>query len=321
METEWQVRDIAREVLGDKEISIKPIEREGGDSQVFQIVADGEVYYFRTGGARCNYDIEHELLRRLKGVGVSVPEPIYANIDTNRYPIPFSILRELSGKDLLTGTKVNTVKCVKEAGKELQKVHSLVFPGFGAMDAGLYRQSGKLAGGSKSWYELIVTGFASKMDSVKKQIVEEKKENFKNSKLAKEQIKKVLTIVDSVDEVLDRLEKARELFEINQGHLLHGDLNLLHMFVQGGRFVGFIDFIKTFVGDPFYDIAYFSVMTHGDKYYRVLLEGSGLGFDETKFSLYRLVTAAGKIKTRYVEHNYLHKYPKILDIAVEELSK
>lgn len=321
METEWLVGEIAGEILGDKELVVAAIEREGGDSQVYQIVAGGETYYFRTGGARCNYDVEYELLKRLKKLGLSVPEPVYANVDTTHYPLPFSILRQLPGEDLLAATNVDVGKCVKEAGKELQKVHSLVFSGFGAMDAKLFRQSGKLVGSSSSWADLLMTSFMTKMEAVNKKVEREKKEGFKNSKLSREQIGKVLAIVGAVDEIRARIKENWNLFEIEQGYLLHGDLNLLHIFVQDGKFAGFIDFIKTFVGDPFYDMAYFSVMTNGEKYYKELVDGSGLDFNEVKFSLYRLVTAAGKIKTRYVEHDYLHKYPKILNVALKELNK
>jgi len=55
------------------------------------------------------------------------------------------------------------------------------------------------------------------------------------------------------------------------------------------------------------------------KYYPYILEGADMKLNEEKHSLYRLLIAIGKIHTRYIERNYLHKYPQILTVALEEM--
>ncbi len=317
-----QVEEIVSEVLGTSKLTVRLVEREGGDSCVFKVEAgEGQNYFFRTGGVRSNYDVEHAILKELRKSGIKVPEPVAANVDPDHHPLSFSILRELPGTDLLSARGIDVSKCVRQVGVELAKIHRLTFPGFGSMDVNLFRSKGELGGSFKSWRELITDRFKSRMSIVAEKVEEERRKDFENSSLSKEQVGKVLKIVGATDEILARVEESREKLKISQGRLLHGDLSLLHIIVLDGELVGLIDFNHAYVGDPFFDIAYFSLMTHGDKYYRDLLEGSGLDFDEEKFSLYRLVIAAGKIKTRYVEHNYLHKYPGILDVALEELSK
>jgi len=317
--TNKQVKKIVSEILAKEIINVKPIKRLVGDSVVFDISTREEQYIFRTGGIRANYDVEHKILKLVEKKGVKVPEPIAENIDLTKCPFTYSLQRKIQGSDLFKVTENLWPSILQEVGAQLTLVHSVKIDGCGTVDINKFRNSGFLIGTSNSWHEYLLKKFKAKMNRVDKKLNSEKRLGFKESKLSLVQRKKLLKIVRKTNEILKIGSSIKDRISFSEGCLLHGDIHFHHILVNKKKLVGILDFNKTYVGDPLFDIAYFSVMAHGELYGH-LLKGSEVDFDEKLFHIYRLLIASGKIDTRYVQHNYLHEHPKILDIVLEELT-
>lgn len=314
-----QVEDLVSGVLRRKINSIKSINREGGDSCIFFVTTDSGEYYLRTGGKRQNYDVEHRILGILREAGVKVPKPIAASVNIKKYGFSFSLQEKIPGKNMYETKPKLWPFLLKEVGKQLSLVYETKLPGFGAVDLEIFRKKGKLVGSQESWFKFVEKRFVNKFDSVVQKVNKEKVENFVNTNLTKSQLCQLLEIVDRYDEIKENITLMTKNQERPSG-LIHGDLHFDHFIVKNGNLEGILDFNKTFIGDPLYDIAYFSVMPHGDLY-RYLLKESGISINKDLFGIYRLLIAAGKIHVRYVQHDYLNRYPRILDVAIDELNK
>jgi aminoglycoside phosphotransferase (APT) family kinase protein len=315
---EEQIRDLIKSITDQEVNGIAQI-NVGIDSTVFNISTNKGELILRTGGGRSNYDVEHELLARVRSKGVKAPKPIASSIDLKMSPFTYSLLEKFPGTSLNEAPSDIWPQVLKEVGGDLAKLHDIKLDGFGIIDPTTYRESGQLKGRRSSWYEALVGGFSFRLEETQKKIVAERNENFVNSTLPVDIQQKLLQIMNRVDEVWQRVSDSKSSLDI-KGSLVHGDVHMDHIFVDQGSLVGLIDFNAAMVGDPLFDSAYFSVMEHGELYPHIL-EGSKETVDQRRFHLYRLLIAVGKIHTRYVANNYLHKSPQILDFALEELNR
>ncbi|SRR5260221_597784 len=293
----------------------------GGDSTTFRIVSETGNYILRSGGKRSNYDVEHAVLKLLIKKGVKVPVPVSDHIDISNPDLSFSLQREIRGVDLFRSKLPVTFwpTVVEELGRNLKSVHSLAFSGFGPISTDVFRSTKKLIGSFDTYSEFINNYFSFRVKGFKERLIADEKNGFKDSNLNKEQIRKVIEIVDRIPEGQSRIDEGFVDY-LSEGRLLHGDFHSQHILVNRKKFVGIIDFNNVSIGDPLFDIAYWSIMPK-DGFTKELLDNSGIKMDEDKFRLYRLIISIGKLHTRYVTHNYLNEYPEIIDFALEELNR
>lgn len=320
LDMERDVRNILEDVLKSQKIEIKKQDRIGGDSTVFDVTKGSKEYILRVGGNRKNYDVEHQVMRLAREKGVLVASPLAESIDTSVYPLIFSLQERLPGAGLGRLPEKDWPGVLLEVGRNLKGLYEIRIPGYGGLDLKEYRKTGKLKGEFEKWSAYFDYMLKSHFTGeVEKRLNEDRASGFKDSKLSATEADKVTEIVSRVGEIGERLNSAAPLMDKVDGRLIHHDISFEHILVDKGKFSGLIDFNHAASGDPLYDIAYFSVMQEGDLY-KYLMEGTGVNMNEELFSFYRLITAAAKIHTRYVRHNYLHENPEILDIALGELN-
>lgn len=314
-----QVKKVCAEFLSENFV-VKKIDREGGDSAIFDISTNNKNYIFRSNGVRKNYDVEHAILKLAEQNGVKVPMAIAENIDVSpKLPLTFSVLEKILGDELEHLPLEIWPQIYKEVGSELAKLYKIKIDGYGIIDADCYRKTKKIVGSSTSWKNAVYGYCYNEFEEIKEKIKLEKLRNFSNSKLTKEQQSKILIIYGNLDNIIESLNGNIQEYE-DRASLLHGDLHSEHFFVKNGHLEGIIDFNKTIVGDPLFDIAYSSIMPHGEMYEH-LMKTSGVKMDMDRFALYRLLIATRKIHTRYVRFDYLHRYSEVLDVVLEELEK
>lgn len=312
-----EIRDIALKFVPHKIKGVRLI-NSGLDSFAFEIFTESENFVIRTSGRNQNYDVEHELLRIAKERGVRVSRPVAVNVDLDAFPFAFSVLEKMPGGPLLKVDKGLWPRILEEVGQQLMLLHSIKLDGFGEVDKQRFRSLGVLVGGQSSWIKHVFGIFKLKVRALEAKFEVEKKENFEKSVLTKMQIGQLIEILSRIPWLMDKVENEKWEEEA-PGSLIHGDIHFEHILVDGDMLSGLIDFNKTLVGDPLFDIAYFSVMPGGE-YYPHILKSTGLTWNDKKFHLYRLLMSIRKIHTRYVAYNYLHLQPKVLNIAIEELS-
>lgn len=289
----------------------------GGDSTSFDIETSTGQFILRTGGRRVNYDVEHAVLVLARQVSDKVPTSVAASIDTKKYPFSFSLQKKLSGVELESLAQPHWPPILEQVGTELAKIYAIKIAGYGQLDPEIYREAGELEGKHRSWQNFLLDYFTSHLAELEVRLREDTDSDFAGSKLSTKQRRQVIEIYQSFDEVGARV---REVVWPHKASLLHGDLHGEHFLVGDNQLVGIIDFNKTFVGDPLFDIAYFSVMPGGELYSH-LMRTSGVKMDKERFSLYRLIISIVKIHTRHIRFDYLHEYSEILDIAISELQK
>ncbi len=315
-----QARDIAIQFSPEKVLRLEPIDI-GGDSKTFRVFTENGNLILRTAGMRSNYDVEHAVLKLLTEKGVQAPFPLYAKIDSNDSTSSFSLQKEIPGTDLNHSNLPKSLwpEIINEVGENLRIIHSIEINGFGNISPDKFRDTGKIVGGYNSWFDFVNYYFNSRVQPLIAKIEVDKKNGFKDSQISKELQEKILEIISKIPVVIDRARTVLEGINID-GVLLHGDLHADHFLVKNNRLSGIIDFNNAMVGDPILDIAYFSIMPHGELYPHLLKEND-LDIDQQRFNLYRMLISIGKIHTRYVRHDYLKDYPEILDIALDEIKK
>lgn len=297
-------------------MTVTKMNREGGDSIVYEIHTDDKDYIFRASGIRQNYDVEHAILKIAKGKKIKVPSVIGENMNLDKFPFTFSFQEKIEGVQLEKLPLKIWPSILEEVGQQLSMLYQVKVKGFGLADVMHYRKTGQIVGSNDSWKKAINDICMESFDQIIQKIKMEKNENFVNSKLTEEQKIKLLYIYDNFDQIILKLNIIEDFDE--DSSILHGDLHGEHFIVKDNHLNGIIDFNKTIVGDPLFEIAYLSVMPNGDLY-KHLLKTSGVKLDIKRFNLYRLLIAARKIHTRYVRFDYLHQYPEILDVVIEEL--
>lgn len=314
-----QIEKLVTSILDSKVKRIEPIERDVGDSQIFLITMGSGEFFLKTGNQRQNYDVEHRVLEILREKEVKVPKPIAASTDTNKYGFTFSLQEKIPGRSMYRVEKELWPRLLNEVGEQMSLVYDIRMPGFGPIDTGVFRKNGKVVGSRESWFEYIEQNFIKRFEEIVKKVKEESLKNFEDTNLNRDQLKKLLEIVERREEIKEKTKFTKddhpEFFS-----LIHGDLHFDHFIIKNGRLSGIIDFNKTYIGDPTYDIAYFSVMPHGSLY-KELIKGGNIHINYKVFKKYRLLVATRKIHTRYIRHDYLHDYPKILDVVINELNQ
>lgn len=316
MPTSEEILELCSSILGEKVTAVRPA-KPGIQGKVFQLSAAGKDYIFKTSDQ--NYALEHEIIDILAKVGLPVPKVIVTDADVSGKPFRFSLMEKVNGTNLNETPKGQWPDILNEVGLELNKVHGVPTKGYGPINYQKLMENGSLEGEYSSWVDYLMEYILPDLKAFKAKIESEKERGFKDSKLNEEQIELILEIVGKSDQVESKLIKGLRDF-IFEPRLLYTDLHSQHIFAKDGKLSGLIDLAAVASGDPLFDISYFSVMPGGE-FYPSLVEGWSGEFDDERFHLYRLLLSVEKLHTRYVEHDYLDRYPEIIDYALTELQK
>jgi aminoglycoside phosphotransferase (APT) family kinase protein len=195
---------------------------------------------------------------------VPVPKLLHADTSCQTFARPFLLLSALEGAD-----SAPSEQAMLEAGRQLRRVHELPIKGFGFLKQSLGNQ---MTGPYDSWNDVL-----SRLVDDLQLIVE--------AGVLGERLHRQLAT---------RLSEAAT-FSVPVSHFLHGDFHSRHVFTDGPRITGIIDWADVAGGDPWLDVARFC-MSDGrnmDAFLRGYLDGEHRSAEmRTKISIYRLVWSA-----------------------------
>jgi aminoglycoside phosphotransferase (APT) family kinase protein len=161
--------------------------------------------------------------------GVAAPEVIAVNLEAGTLGRPYLIERALPGQPS------DAAAVLREAGRQLRRVHAIEAPGYGFCNEG--DDIGR--GPYQSWAAAVGA--------------------------AVEDLDRLVApgLLEGGVAVRLRSLVTAELIDLDAaaGRLLHGDLLPRHVFAdpdQGGRFTGIIDWGDVAVGDPLFDLGRFA---------------------------------------------------------------
>ncbi len=232
-----------------------------------------------------------------------------------------------SGKPLeeLSLDEITTRGIMEDLGKFLGRLHSIPREGYGWANGVLFNSTGILKGQHRSFYDFWLEFFNSLSDEMHLTLIQEKKTGVSQTPLSPHNRELLEQLLDARSRVLRIMQQNRSLFDSAPAKFLNGNIHLGSIYVDKGKFSGLADFNQFLFGDPVDDLAYFSVMPHGEKYLADVHWGWTRSFKEEpddyypRLHLYRLLEAYRKIFTRYTRHHYLEDYPEPLEIAGQEL--
>ncbi len=233
------IKSLAQKSLsGLTVILVRPVET-GISTNVYRIRTDEKTLYFRVAGYdNESYDPEVLVHRLLLEKGVRVPKVVHYENYNKELGRSFMVTSEIKGKSVTKNLALQKLRGILvEAGKDLAVINSVPVENFG-------------------WIKRTRDGIETlegECDTYRKFALYNLDKNlgFLVSKklMDKPDAEAVHTIIDKFDKYLN----------YEQAALAHSDFDAEHIYEDGGKYSGIIDFGDIRGTDPFYDLGTFKV--------------------------------------------------------------
>ena len=236
--------------------------------------------------------VEAWACQRVARAGVVVPEIIGLEVQRLSLPLPFLLMRRLSG----TAVEESSAALVA-AGRQLAIVHSLQLDGYG----GLVIDGSEASGSSVSWAAFLAELTSGLPDLVTGRVLPE-------------------PLAAAASTTVRQL--TNELSFAGPSVLLHGDLKLAHIFATSADHVGLIDWGDASAGDPRLDLGRMSMA--GPTAFASFLSGYGMTSTaelDRILAGYRLVWNIDALTYEFrARGNWFDRYRSGIRAAVAELA-
>lgn len=200
---------------------------------VYRAAVDGVRYYLRL-AEEPGEDLTTDalVLQRLRALGVRVPAVVAAFAPTAVFPRSWMIMTEVLGCSLARGsTDAEAREAAIAAGRDVAVINSVLVSGFGW----LHRD-----GAEQLTAELFSYG------------------QFVGSYLPKPWPGRLSELFDQRQlDALYTLAGDEQDRLLRVGHLVHGDLDVTHIYSHAGRYSGIIDFGEMRGADSYFDLGHF----------------------------------------------------------------
>lgn len=200
---------------------------------VFRVRADDTAFYLRVAEeAGEDMTTDARVLQRLATLGVTVPAVIAAEASPGELPLSYLLMTELPGRSLAAaGTGSEALRAARSAGRDTAIINSVTVAGFGW----IRRNGAQPLSAELSRYGDFVTSdlpesWPGWLDGV-----------FELSHL----------------DALETLVEAERSRDLDVGHLVHGDLDVTHLYLHDGGYSGLIDFGEMRGADRYFDLGHF----------------------------------------------------------------
>lgn len=197
--------------------------------------------------------LEKWTLEQAAEIGLPVPEPLAVHCSESKFPFRWLLLSALRGvslKDagLAPGAEA---KIVRRAGALLYRLHQVRVAGFGTLDDEEYLRTGRVRGGADDWRRLMVGAGRDHAEHLVQAGV-----------LTPSEVERVASFIEA------------RVPELDRGHLLHGDVQPAHIFMQppSAKLAGIIDFGDRQSGDPEWEMSWV-LLREKEAFIRALFEG------------------------------------------------
>jgi aminoglycoside phosphotransferase (APT) family kinase protein len=200
---------------------------------VYRAVVDGVRYYLRL-AEEPGQDLTTDalVLERLRARDVRVPGVVAASPSTAAFPRSWMIMTEVPGRSIARcGTDEEARQAATAAGRDIAVINSMPVAGFGWVQRdGSEQLTAKLP----SYSQFAVSCLPRPWPGMLRDVFD-------------------LRQLDALHE-LAAAERSRPL---RHGHLVHGDLDVTHIYTHAGRYSGIIDFGEMRGADLYFDLGHF----------------------------------------------------------------
>ena len=232
---------------------------QGVSTPVYRVERGREVYYVRLAEhAAASLAPEALVHTLLLARGVRVPEVVHFEERDPATGRSVMVTTEIPGQPIASASPDDDLRpIVVEAGRDLALINGVGVDGFGWIRRDR-RDSQRLEAELPTHRQFVAEHLEC---------------------LAELRTDGVLTKEEG--EALERvLEQHDQLLDVSEAHLAHGDLDATHIYHEGGRYTGIIDFGEIRGADRLYDLGHFRAHD-AESYPRPLLEHLLDGYRET----------------------------------------
>jgi aminoglycoside phosphotransferase (APT) family kinase protein len=214
-------------------VSIRHVPGSSRVVVVYRATVDGVRYYLRL-AEEPGQDLttDAHVLERLQALNVRVPEVVAASAATAAFPRSWMIMTEVPGRSIAQGgTDDEAQQAAIAAGRDVAVINSVSVSGFGW----LHRDgSAQLTAELPSYRQFVVSYLPTPWPGRLQEVFHPRQLEALRALAAGEQ---------------DRPFRA--------GRLVHGDLDLTHIYSHAGHYSGIIDFGELRGADPYFDLGHF----------------------------------------------------------------
>jgi aminoglycoside phosphotransferase (APT) family kinase protein len=200
---------------------------------VYRATVDGVRYYLRL-AEEPGEDLTTDalVLERLRAMDVRVPGVVAASPSTAAFPLSWMIMTEVPGRSLAQGgTDDEARRAAMAAGRDVAVINSVPVAGFGWLQRD---GSGRLTAELPSYSQFAASYLPSPWPGRLSELFDQR------------QLDTLLALVAG--------EQDRPL---GGGHLVHGDLDVTHIYAHAGRYTGIIDFGEMRGAEVHFDLGHF----------------------------------------------------------------
>lgn len=222
---------------------------KGASTYVFRVTTHSGTFYMRFLPEDASFATEVLVHNTLHSMGVSVPRVI-AFENKNEYTgLSVMLVDEIPGFCIEENCpQENLQNIIREAGRQLARIHSIPVDGFGWIDKS---HQNTLKGEKHSFDEYF-------------------------SEYLKNDLETLCQYPFSYEErilITDLMLNAKEMLNVQSANLVHGDFDISHIFHSAGRYSGIIDFGEIRGNNRLFDLATFVGFYQNRIQYSYLLEG------------------------------------------------
>jgi aminoglycoside phosphotransferase (APT) family kinase protein len=232
-----RVKTIISSIFPSSPLSIERV-AEGVSTHVHRIIFERETFYLRVlpeeGASFAPEVTVHERLRQMH---VSVPEVMYFEAYNELFQRSIMVTSEIRGQPISQSHSLSEevrAEVLREAGRDLAAINSVPVEGFGWIRRDLPKTSGLYAQWP-TYRAFVLEYWESDLVYLTRDVI---------SSLEAMQLNHVLLQHDS-------------WLDVEQASLAHGDFGTPHIYQEGGRYTGIIDFGEIRGTDRWYDLGYF----------------------------------------------------------------
>jgi aminoglycoside phosphotransferase (APT) family kinase protein len=241
------VKSVAERYL-DGIISVERVPK-GSSTYVYRVTTNSGTYYMRFLPEDASFAAEVLAHNALCAASVSVPRVIGFEHKNEHTGLSVMLVNEIPGiciEDDYPQTNLQDI--LREAGRQLAGIHSIPVDGFGWIDRSTYNT---LKGEKQSFDEYFSEYLNSDLEALYQY-------PFSNEE-------RIL--------ITDLMLTARQMLNVQNAVLVHGDFDISHIFHSSGNYRGIIDFGEIRGNNRLFDLATFVGFYQDRMIYSYLLEG------------------------------------------------
>ena len=222
---------------------------KGSSTYVYRMAAKSGTYYLRFLKENASFATEVLALNALYAAGVRVPRVIGFEHKNERTGLSVMLVDEIPGICIEDDRpKTNLREILRDAGRQLARIHGIPVDGFGWIDKGSYE---KLRGEKRSFNEYFSEYLETDLQTLRRY-------PFSDEERMR------ITIL---------MREARQTLDVRSAVLVHGDFDISHIFHSEGRYSGIIDFGEIRGNSRLFDLATFVGFYQDRAMLAFLLEG------------------------------------------------